>query len=135
MNRVFLSVAFVFALPGVAAAVEGVSLSIRANPMINSDNVTICLVTAINHSGRTILGRDIVFEARAIENGAVIETETGTFGGTVANGGSVETLIGFSGVFRRFEVSPSDPPTRGRGRSRKRSSPGRRKRPRGRGSR
>jgi len=135
MHRIILSVAFVLALPAAAAAVEGVSLSIRADPMINSDNVTICRVTAINHSGRTILGRDIAFEARAIENGAVIETETGTFGGTVANGGAVETLIGFSGVFRRFEVSPSDTKARSRGRSRKRSSPRRRKRPRGRGSR
>jgi hypothetical protein len=135
MKCVTVFAAFVLSLPAAAAALDGVLLSIRPDPMINSDNVTICRVTALNHTGRTILGRDVAFEARAIENGAVIETEAGTFGGTIANGAAIETLIGFSGVFGRFEVSAVDAPAGRHRRPKSRRSSGRRRRSRGKGGR
>src|SRR5215470_16418155 len=88
-----------------AQDLDGVALSIRPEPGISSDTATLCRVTATNSSGSSIDARRIVFEARALEGGRVVTTARGRFGGILAGGESVETVIGFNGSFQQFEVS------------------------------
>jgi hypothetical protein len=88
-----------------AQDLDGVALSIRPEPGISSDTVTLCRVTATNSSGRSLDARRIVFEARALEGARAVTTARGRFGGILAAGESVETVIGFNGIFERFEVS------------------------------
>lgn len=116
-----------------AEEIAGVSLSIRPDTAVSSDHAAICRVTAVNHSGRTLDGRKIVFEARALEHGDVVQTAKGRFGGVVANGESVETLIGFSGPFRNFEVVASSGGPEDRSRSRGSRSAGKRGTKKGKG--
>jgi hypothetical protein len=120
------------ASPSLAVAPPPVALTIRADPNVSADSVAICVVRAWNLSARTLLGRDIVFEARALEHGLVAETECGRFGGSLAPGASVETLIGFSGPFREFQVSLASPGHGSCGKSPRRKAAGRKRRKGGR---
>jgi hypothetical protein len=97
---------------------DAVELAISLDLTVSSDTATICRVVAVNHSGHTLQGSRIGFEARAIERGVVVAAERGRFGGSVPDGASVETLIGFTGVFRDFSVSSA---AVGRSGSRKKS--------------
>ena len=106
---------------GVGA--QPVSLSIAEDATVSSDTATICRVTAVNHSGRTLDGAGIGFTAKAYEHGVAVAHARGRFGGVVADGGTVETLIGFTGVYRQFSVEPttsgrSASPRRGGGKGR-----------------
>lgn len=90
-----------------AEEAPNVALEIREDTYISSATHTICRVTATNHSGRSLDARKIVFEARAREGGRVVTAERGRFGGILPPGGSVETVIAFTGAFRDFEVGPA----------------------------
>jgi hypothetical protein len=103
------------------------SLSIERDHSTSSDQATLCRVRVVNHGGRSWPGRSIGFEARAIQGGAVVASERGRFGLTLAPYGTLETLIGFQGRYDRFEVVPTG--GRSEGKSRGGEAP-RRKKPR-----
>jgi hypothetical protein len=83
------------------------SLTIEPEVGYSSDQVSICRVRVVNHGSRTWPGRTLHFEARALDGGVVVERATGRFGLSLPPHGSLETLISFSGPYRRFEVSPA----------------------------
>ena len=93
---------------------------------MSSDSVTICRVTVANYSGDPLDGRQIGFEASALDNGVVVERERGRFQGVVRNGEKAETLIGFNGAFQSFAIAAATAPSRNRsgrsGRGRKSGS-------------
>ena len=91
-----------------AEEIPGVFYSIRPDPYVSSDQVSICRVTVKNESGRTLDGRTLAFEAAALENGIAVVQERGRFGGVVRSGETAETLIGFNGVFREFDVRAAE---------------------------
>ncbi len=83
------------------------ALSIEKDHSTSSDHITLCRVRVVNYGGRSWPGRSIAFEARALEGSAVVARERGRFGLTLVPYGSLETLIGFTGRFDRFEVVPA----------------------------
>jgi hypothetical protein len=97
-----------FSLVSPEAALPSTELvfSIERDHGSSSDHVTLCRVRVVNYGSRSWSGRAIVFEARAIRDGAVAATERGRFGLTLGPYASLETLIGFTGRFDRFEVQP-----------------------------
>jgi hypothetical protein len=99
---------FVLSLVAPATPWEEVSLTIERDHSTSSDHVTLCRVRVVNNGGRSWPGRAITFEARAIRDGAIAVTERGRFGLTLVPYGRLETLIGFTGRFDRFEVVPTD---------------------------
>jgi hypothetical protein len=103
MTILFLLLSLVF--PQAAPPTE-LAFSIERDHGGSSDHLTLCRVRVVNYGGRSWSGRAIAFEARAIRDGAVAASERGRFGLTLPPYGSLETLIGFSGRFDRFEVSP-----------------------------
>jgi hypothetical protein len=118
-----------FSLVRPEAAIERneLAFTIERDHDRSSDHVTLCRVRVVNYGARSWSGRSIAFEARAIRDGAIAETERGRFGLTLLPYGSLETLIGFTGRFDRFEVVPvrgaagekrSRADSSGRGRSR-----------------
>lgn len=102
------------------------SLSIEEDPGTSSDQVAICRVRVVNHGPHTWPGRDLHFEARAIDGGVVVEVARGRFGLSLPPYGALETLIGFSGPYRRFEVSPAEGKSGGKG-ARSRGGAGRKR--------
>lgn len=112
-----------------AAAPTELVLTIERDHGSSSDHVTLCRVRVVNYGGHSWVGRSIAFEARAIRDGAVAATERGRFGLTLLPYGSLETMIGFTGRFDRFEVAAvgrasgggrsRDGASRGRGRKRR----------------
>ena len=112
--------------PEAASPSSEIALTIERDHGSSSDHITLCRVRVVNYGGRSWSGRAITFEARAIRDGAVAATERGRFGLTLLPYGSLETIIGFTGRFDRFEVSPAGGATfsrrsredRSRGRSR-----------------
>jgi hypothetical protein len=111
---------FLLSLVAPATPWGELSLTIERDHSSSSDHVTLCRVRVVNHGSRSWSGRAIAFEARAIRDGAVAATERGRFGLTLVPYGSLETLIGFTGRFDRFEVVPA-----GRAPSERRSRGGR----------
>ena len=111
-------------LAAARSRAEDVVLSIAPEIGISSDHVTLCRVTARNESGHSVDGRAIAFEARAWEDGVPVMTENGRFGGRIGPGETVESRIGFNGVFRQFTVEPAAGRSSrgGSGRSRKGTS-------------
>jgi hypothetical protein len=106
---------FLLSLVAPATPWGELSLTIERDHSSSSDHVTLCRVRVVNNGGRSWSGRAITFEARAIRDGAVAATERGRFGLTLVPYGSLETLIGFTGRFDRFEVVPADRERRSRG--------------------
>ena len=104
------------------------SLTIEREPGYSSDRVTICRVRVVNHGSRTWPGRDLHFEARAIDGGVVVERARGRFGLSLPPHGTLETLISFSIPDARVEVSPAGPSVESGGR-RKSSKAGKPRRP------
>lgn len=92
--------------PEAAAPSTELAFTIERDHGVSSDHVTLCRVRVVNYGARSWSGRSIVFEARAIRDGVVAATERGRFGLTLAPYSSLETLIGFTGRFDRFEVAP-----------------------------
>ena len=82
-----------------------VRLTIARDPYTSSDQVTLCRVRAVNFGPRSIQGRDLAFEARALGGGSVVK-QRGKFGLELAPYGSLETLIALPGRHDRFEVVP-----------------------------
>lgn len=106
------------------------ALSIEEDRSVSSDHVTLCRVRVVNHGRSSWAGSRLAFEARALRGGQVHEIRTGRFGLTLGPHETLETLIGFTGRFDRFEISPReerDPGgSRSRGRSKHRSAKKRR---------
>ena len=104
------------------------TLTIEREPGYSSDRVTICRVRVVNHGSRTWPGRDLHFEARAIDGGVVVERARGRFGLSLPPQGTLETLISFSIPDARVEVSPAKSSSDS-GAGRKSSKSGRPRRP------
>jgi hypothetical protein len=85
---------------------EELSLSISQEIGISSDTVTLCRVRVVNHGARAWPGRQIRFVAEALDGGRVVESARGRFGLSLAPHETLETLIGFSGSYRQFQVRP-----------------------------
>jgi hypothetical protein len=102
---------------------QEIRLSIIRDPYVSSDHATLCRVRAVNFGGRRWSGRTLRFEARAYGGGRVA-VEHGRFGLELEPYGSLETVIGFTGRYDRFEVAPVPPPGLARtpGKSRRRAS-------------
>ena len=97
-----------------AASADDVALRIEPELGFSSDQATLCRVTARNDSGHALDGRTIAFEARAWRNGVVVQTARGRFGGIVEAGATVESRIGFNGVFATFTIAASADKSPGR---------------------
>lgn len=100
----FLSLSF--ASPDAAAPANELGFTIERDHGASADHVTLCRVRVVNYGARSWSGRAIAFEARAIRDGAVAAVERGRFGLTLLPYATLETMIGFTGRFDRFEVSP-----------------------------
>ena len=87
---------------------EELSLSISQEFGISSNTATLCRVRVVNHGSRTWPGRQIQFVADALEAGRVVESARGRFGLSLAPHETLETLIGFSGSYRQFQVRPAE---------------------------
>ena len=87
---------------------EELSLSISQEIGISSDTVTLCRVRVVNHGARAWPGRQIHFVAEALEGGRIVESARGRFGLSLAPHETLETLIGFSGSYRHFQVRPAE---------------------------
>ncbi|MEP6800698.1 MAG: hypothetical protein ABJC07_02080 [Acidobacteriota bacterium] len=98
---------FVFGLAVEPPDWTSLRLRIQEDSSISSDTATLCRVEVVNSGPGTWDGRGIVFEARALRDGRVASRVQGRFGGTLGPLETLETAIGFSGKFHRFEVSPS----------------------------
>ncbi|MGH9441827.1 MAG: hypothetical protein ACRD16_06090 [Thermoanaerobaculia bacterium] len=100
----------------ICAAEKALDLTFQITPEIGSsfDTATICRVSVTNYSGDPLDGRRVGFEASALENGVVVERERGRFRGMIGNGETAETLIGFNGVFRSFEIAAAPVSSRSR---------------------
>jgi hypothetical protein len=99
---------------------QDLSLSISREFGVSSDTVTLCRVRVINHGSHTWPGRQIRFVAEALEAGRVVESAHGRFGLSLTPHQTLETLIGFTGAYRQFQVRPVEKGTdrsdaRGRG--------------------
>ncbi len=98
---------FVFGLAVEPPDWSALRLRIQEDSSISSDTATLCRVEVVNSGQGTWDGRGIVFEARALRDGRVAARVRGRFGGRLGPHESLETAIGFSGKFHRFEVSAS----------------------------
>jgi len=110
------------------------AIHISADSGVSSDVATLCRVRIENHGMRTWSGRQLVFEAEALEGGQVVERARGRFGLTLGARETLETIIGFNGRFRDFRVrllakESLKPSTAKRG-SRSKGSSGRKRRSR-----
>jgi hypothetical protein len=103
---------------------EELSLSISQEIGISSDTVTLCRVRVVNHGARAWPGREIRFVAEALEGGRIVESARGRFGLSLAPHETLETLIGFNGSYRHFQVRPAE---KGTDRSRRHGAKGKRK--------
>ncbi len=108
MKNIGLGLSFSILAVCVSAilSADDVVLSIGPETYLSSDSVTLCRVYARNQSGHAIDGRGVRFEAQAWENGEIIAREHGQFGGKIEAGATVESRIGFVGVYREFTVTP-----------------------------
>ena len=87
---------------------EELSLSISQEIGVSSDTVTLCRVRVVNRGGRAWPGRQIRFVAEALDGGRVVESARGRFGLSLLPHETLETLIGFSGSYRYFQVRPAE---------------------------
>ena len=101
-------------LAATSLRADDVVLTIEPEIGFSSDQATLCRVAARNYSGHAIDGRTVAFEAAAWRDGALVQSARGRFGGIIEPGQTVETRIGFDGVFARFTVTPADAKTSSR---------------------
>jgi hypothetical protein len=80
-----------------------IRLTITRDPYTSSDQVTLCRVRAINEGSRAWSGKQLRFEARAVDAVPPVR-ERGRFGLELAPHGSLETLVALPGRHDRFEV-------------------------------
>lgn len=83
------------------------ALSIEKDRSTSSDTVTLCRVRVVNNGRHTWAGRDLVFEARALEGSVVAARQRGRFGLVLGPHETLETLVAFLGLYERFEVKPA----------------------------
>jgi hypothetical protein len=120
MNRIFFLLAlFVSPVPATDPPWQDLALSIEKDRSTSSDTVTLCRVRVVNRGSHTWPGRNVRFEAAAVEAGVVMARERGRFGLSLAPHDTLETLIAFNGFYDRFEVRPlfkdaGDPESKGR---------------------
>jgi hypothetical protein len=119
---------------------DDLALTIVRDFGTSSDTVTLCRVRVLNNGRLTWPGRQIRFEAEALDGGTVMERARGRFGLSLGPHESLETLIGFSGRYDRFLVRllpkiSSEPETKrsgkrsgGKGRGKSGKKGGKRKR-------
>ncbi len=79
-------------------------LTIEKDFSTSSDTVTLCRVRVANRGRHTWLGSRVQFEAIALEGGVAVARERGRFGLSLAPHDTLETVIGFRGLYDRFEV-------------------------------
>ncbi len=106
-------------------------LSIEKDHSTSSDTATLCRVRVVNLGVHTWPGRSVRFEAMALDAGVVMARERGRFGLSISPHGTLETLIGFQGLYDRFEVrllSRDSDGAKSRGRGGKRGKSSRKKR-------
>ena len=96
----FLSILFSSADPPW----QDLVLSIEKDHSTSSDTVTLCRVRVVNHGAQTWPGRNVRFEAMALDAGVIMARERGRFGLSISPHGTLETLIAFHGLYDRFEV-------------------------------
>jgi hypothetical protein len=87
---------------------DELTLSISVDPYVSSDAVTLCRVRVVNHGTTSWPGRRLRFEARALAGGRVAERQLGRFGLVLGPHETLETVIGFSGSYRDFQVAPAE---------------------------
>jgi hypothetical protein len=92
------------------ASVEGelpwqeLNITIFSDPDVSSDTATICRVRVENRGSHTVSGSRLRFEAEALEGNEPIARQRGRFGLTLGPGGTLETVVAFTGRFRSFRV-------------------------------
>jgi hypothetical protein len=106
---------------------DELTLSIYLEPYVSSDAVTLCRVRVFNHGSSSWSGRRLRFEARAVREGRVVERQRGRFGLVLGPRETLETVIGFSGSYRTFEIGPVTGPERPEEGHARRGGTGRRK--------
>jgi len=79
-------------------------LTIEKDFSTSSDTATLCRVRVANRGRHTWPGSRVKFEAIALEGGVAVARERGRFGLSLAPHDALETIIGFSGLYDRFEV-------------------------------
>jgi hypothetical protein len=109
---------------------QDLTFSIEQDFSTSSDAVTLCRVRVVNRGGRSWPGKRIRFEALAVDGGIVMAREQGSFGLSLGPHDALETVIGFHGRYRRFEIRPLFKEDGG---SRSKSGGGRSKRPKAKG--
>jgi hypothetical protein len=120
MNPIyFLFALFVSPASSTDLPWQDLALSIEKDRSTSSDTVTLCRVRVVNRGSHTWPGRNVRFEAVAIEGGVVLARERGRFGLSLSPHDTLETLIAFNGLYDRFEVRPlfkdaGDPESKGR---------------------
>ena len=87
---------------------DQLALTIRVDPDTSSDWVTLCRVRVVNNGATSWPGRRLRFEARALRDGRVVERQRGRFGLVLGPHETLETVIGFSGSYRDFEIAPAE---------------------------
>jgi hypothetical protein len=85
---------------------QDLALSIEKDRSTSSDTATLCRVRVVNRGAHTWPGRQVRFEAAAIEAGVVMAREKGRFGLSLKPHDTLETVIAFDGLYDRFEVRP-----------------------------
>jgi hypothetical protein len=95
-----------FASAGSRPAWQDLAFAIFPDPDVSSDTATICRVRVVNNGSSTWSGRQIRFEAQALEGDSVAERARGRFGLSLGPHQTLETVIGFSGKYTRFAVRP-----------------------------
>jgi len=95
-----------WAAPAEPVRWEELALSIRPDPYTSSDTATLCRVRVVNNGGGSWPGRRLLFEARALSDGRVVERRVGRFGLILGPRETLETIVGFTGSYRAFEVAP-----------------------------
>ena len=108
MNPIFLFLALVAPAPASSTDLpwQDLALSIEKDRSTSSDRVTLCRVRVVNRGPHTWPGRNVRFEALALEGGVVMARERGRFGLSLSPHDSLETLLAFHGLYDRFEVRP-----------------------------
>ncbi|HEY1251306.1 MAG TPA: hypothetical protein VGH97_08955 [Thermoanaerobaculia bacterium] len=84
-----------------------IRLSIARDPYVSSDQVTLCRVRAVNGGSRTWTGKNLRFEARAIDATPIVR-QRGRFGLELTPYGTLETVVALPGRHDRFEVELLD---------------------------
>src|SRR6266496_790600 len=104
--RSVLLLAFALSVSPEELPWEDLVLSIEKDFSTSSDTVTLCRVRVANRGRHTWPGSRVKFEAMALDGGVVMARERGRFGLSLGPHETLETVIGFRGLYHRFEIRP-----------------------------